>query len=212
MKYKHVIWDWNGTLLDDVGIAVNAMNNLLKRRGLPLLDEKTYKSIFTFPVKDYYVKLGFDFKAEPFEEIALEFIVEYKSCKNVFRLFREAEHVVRYFDGIGISQSILSASREKELNDLVDKFAIKQYFITIAGLNNHYAHSKEDRGRKCLRDLNLKPAEAVLIGDTIHDYEVAGKLGCDCFLIANGHQSHERLEKVKPDLLNSLSDLISSIA
>lgn len=52
-SYRHIIWDWNGTLLDDVDIVIEAMNRLLKRRNMPLLDYYTYKKIFTFPVKDY---------------------------------------------------------------------------------------------------------------------------------------------------------------
>ena len=65
MKYKHIIWDWNGTLLNDRWVCVNGINNCLKKRGLSSISEETYKSIFTFPVKDYYKKLGFDFNYLP---------------------------------------------------------------------------------------------------------------------------------------------------
>ncbi len=205
--YKHVIWDWNGTLLDDVEIVIDAMNNLLKRRELPLLDYKTYKNIFTFPVKEYYEKLGFNFKVEQFEELATEFIAEFNSVKYRFKLFTEAENVLNYIHNMGVSQYILSASQEEELNMIVERLGITRYFKKVVGLNNHYANSKVERGKEFLSILNLKSEEIILIGDTIHDYEVACELGCDCLLISNGHQSYERLEKLDINIANSLSDV-----
>lgn len=44
-----IIWDWNGTLLNDADLAVQTMNQLLERRGLQVLSVDDYKSVFTFP-------------------------------------------------------------------------------------------------------------------------------------------------------------------
>lgn len=205
--YKHVIWDWNGTLLDDVEIVIEAMNTLLKRRELPLLNYQTYRNIFTFPVRDYYMQLGFNFTVEPFEKLATEYIAELNSDKYCFKLFAEAEKVLSHILNMGVSQSVLSASQEEELNDIVDRFGIKRYFKKVVGLNNHYATSKVERGKECLIDLSLKSEEVILIGDTIHDYEVACEIGCDCLIVANGHQSYERLEKLTVNIVSSLSDV-----
>ncbi|MDF2675683.1 MAG: putative phosphatase [Clostridiales bacterium] len=205
--YKHIIWDWNGTLLDDVEIVIQAMNHLLKKRGLPLIDYETYKSIFAFPVKSYYIELGFDFKEEPFEKLAAEYIEEFNSDKYCFKLFNEAEKVLSHFYNIGIGESILSASQEEELNGTVNRLGIKKYFKRIVGLNNHYANSKVDRGKELLTELNLKSEEVILVGDTIHDYEVACELGCNCLLISNGHQSYDRIEKLPVNIVSSLLDV-----
>jgi len=51
----------------------------------------------------------------------------------------------------------------------------------------------------------------ILVGDTIHDYEVSQAIGCDCLLVANGHQSYERLAILEVDIVNSLSDVIMFI-
>ena len=65
---KAIIWDWNGTLLDDVELCINSMNLLLKERNLQALTIDRYREIFTFPVKEYYQKAGFNFKTENFEK------------------------------------------------------------------------------------------------------------------------------------------------
>ena len=60
-KYNHIIWDWNGTLLNDRWLCVEAINQALNKRNLPMLTEGKYKDVFSFPVEDYYKKVGFDF-------------------------------------------------------------------------------------------------------------------------------------------------------
>ena len=56
-KYDTIIWDWNGTLLNDVDMCINCMNQLLQPRNIALLDHKKYQEVFTFPVQDYYEKM-----------------------------------------------------------------------------------------------------------------------------------------------------------
>jgi len=209
--YKHIIWDWNGTLLDDVNIVIDAMNSLLKRRRLPLLDIEKYKDIFTFPVKDYYSRLGFDFNVEPFEKLAIEFISEFSSEKYQFRLHNGVEEVLNSIKSMGISQSVLSASQEQELNNIVSKLNINEYFIRIVGLNNHYAVSKVEKGKYLLVDLGLEPKEVLLIGDTAHDYEVSQEIGCDCLLICNGHQSYQRISNCHTSIIKTISDVVDFI-
>jgi phosphoglycolate phosphatase len=73
-SYRHIIWDWNGTLLDDKWLCIESINLVLKARDLQPIDEERYSRIFRFPVKDYYKEVGFDFSTEPFERPAMEFI------------------------------------------------------------------------------------------------------------------------------------------
>ena len=74
----YVVWDWNGTLFDDVALCIQVMNGMLEKRGLPqLAGPEQYRQVFTFPVEEYYKALGFDFGREPFSQLAVEYISEY---------------------------------------------------------------------------------------------------------------------------------------
>ena len=84
---KTVIWDWNGTLLDDLDLSLNSVNILLEERNLPLLTEEKYKSIFTFPVIEYYKAAGFDFDKEHFEVPAKQYVRIYRDGVSSVRLF-----------------------------------------------------------------------------------------------------------------------------
>jgi phosphoglycolate phosphatase len=201
IKYKHIIWDWNGTLIDDVWLVVEIMNKMLRKRNLPRIDTKKYREFFCFPVTKYYLKLGFDFSNESFEELTVEFTGEYYQRFNECKLFSEAEEVLKKISDMGISQSILSASKEDVLIEKIKYYGIDKYFCKIIGLENHYAESKIERGKKCIVELNLNPQEVLLIGDTIHDYVVSKQIGSDCLLIANGHHSYEKLAKLGAEVI-----------
>ena len=206
-NYKHIIWDWNGTLINDVWLVVEIMNKMLKKRHLPRIDSKTYREIFDFPVTKYYSKLGYDFSDESFEELTVEFIGEYYARFNKCKLFDEVEEVLKKIRDRGISQSILSASKEDVLIEKIKHYGIDKYFCRIIGLENHYAESKVEKGKKWIAKLNLNPQDVLLIGDTIHDYDVSKCMGCDCLLVANGHHSYERLAKLGVDVISTLKEI-----
>ena len=210
-KYKYIIWDWNGTLLDDVQYAVSSMNKLLQRRKLPLLDTEHYTKVFTFPVRNYYQKLGFNFAAEPFEKLAVEYLSEYYSHSDSFTLHKDAESILKHFFDKGIKQFLLSASAENELLALVEKLGIKSYFILIIGLDNQYSDGKIERAKKALSGLQPDRQEIIVIGDTVHDFEVAKALGCNCLLVANGHQCRKRLEETGAAVVSSLGDIYNFV-
>ena len=205
--YNCVIWDWNGTLLDDMGVCINVMNRVLGRRGLPELDGERYREIFGFPVRDYYEQLGFDFTAEPFERISFEFIGEYREESLRASLREGCIPVLNHVRARGIRQVILSASQKEDLIRQAGHFGTLGYFDELLGLDNCHAASKIELGREWLKTSGISPKEALLIGDTRHDFETAAELGCDCILLTCGHQSGERLSGLGVPLIGSLEEL-----
>ena len=207
-KYKHVIWDWNGTLFDDVELCANIMNQLLKEANLPKISVTEYRDIFTFPVIDYYKALGHDVGVENWEKISHQFINEYEKNKYDFTIYPDAENVLKEIQSFGISQSVLSAYKQDTLDELVRHFNLNKFFIRLVGLDNIYAASKLDNGLKWIEELGFKDGEVLLVGDTLHDCEVAEAIGADAVLLSLGHQSKERLNGCKIPIIDSLSELI----
>ena len=203
-----IIWDWNGTLLNDIELCVLTINELLERRNLTLLSVEDYREVFSFPVKNYYQKIGFDFNIEPFEIPALEFINRYNEQVHECSLHEDAYRVLNYFQSVGISQFMLSAMKQDVLEDCLKSQQITHFFKHVSGLDNHYAASKIENGKRLISSLNLNVAELVLIGDTVHDFEVATELGCHCILIANGHQSREILQTTGTLVIDHLRNLL----
>lgn len=208
-EFKHIIWDWNGTLFDDVDLCVNNINWLLRKYNLSEITKEKYREIFTFPVIEYYRRAGFDLEKLDFKFIGKEWMDRYEQRKFEAKLSDGAEEIIKYFFDKGLEQSILSAYSEHTLIEIVERFGLKKYFKIIVGLDNIYAESKIDLGKKLMEKLNLNSNSILLIGDTVHDYEVAKELGCKCVLIASGHQSKTELEKCSCLVFDSLNSLKS---
>jgi len=204
-RYEHVIWDWNGTLFDDVNWCMGVINTMLAKRGIQKLHGiADYHDVFCFPIIEYYRNVGFDFECESFEALAAEFIALYHSNKSGnCKLHINAETALSSIFESGVSQTILSASEINILMSQVSEFDIAGYFDEILGISDIYAKSKLDIGQDYIARKNIK--NAVLIGDTKHDYEVAMTLGIDCILIPSGHQSKSELSSCGVPVLDDIS-------
>lgn len=206
-KYKHIIWDWNGTLLNDIDLCVDIINGILKKRELTELSHDDYKRIFTFPIKQYYINAGIDFNKDSFEVLGIEWINEYERRRSEAWLFEGAKDILNYIRNSGMKQSVLSAYMHDTLTHILDIFELSSYFTHISGLDHIYADGKIDIGKELVKKIGLDKEEMVLIGDTLHDYEVAESIGTECILIANGHQGKDRLLSCNVPVLDSITDL-----
>jgi phosphoglycolate phosphatase len=210
MKHvTHVIWDWNGTLLDDAWLCVEVMNDLLDRRGLPRLTPERYAEVFRFPVRDYYRDVGFDFAREPFEVVGTEFIEGYAAREAACALRPEAREVLMGLSARGYTQSVLSASQHHRLVSQAERLGVHSHFEALVGLDDHYAAGKVELGQRWLASSGVSPARAVLVGDTDHDVQVARALGVHCLLVPSGHQHPERWSDSGVRVLEGLHALLT---
>lgn len=203
---KQIIWDWNGTLLDDVAAGVNAINAMLAKRRLPLLTLVRYRELFGFPVRHFYEAAGFALDREDWDAMAREYHTLFLSDPTL-RLHEGAREALAYFSARGIGQSILSVMEQTRLDRMLAEYGLTAFFQSVCGANNLYGISKIELGAQLLKTLGFPPEQLLMIGDTLHDAEVAKALGLPCVLIANGHQSHARLAASGCPVLRSLSAL-----
>ena len=189
---KTILWDWNGTLLDDVQVSFDCLNDMLRLYQKPqVLSLDGYRAIFGFPVRDYYARAGFD--GALFDEVAPLWMADYMEKEIACGLREGARAALSAFRDAGRRQVILSASKRENLLGQMARFDILQYFDTVLGLDHIYATSKEGIGRAWMAENAVPPADCVMIGDTLHDAEVAAAIGCRCVLVCGGHQLPQTL-------------------
>ena len=206
MKYSHIIWDFNGTILNDVQICIDAVNFLLEARGLPkIATVEAYRAIQEFPVINYYVKLGFDFSKESFDDVAVEWVAEYKRLFPTAAVYPEVLETIRRGRQKGMKQVLLSATEAEMLRWQVREMGIETDFDEICGMDNIYAHGKISLG-EAWRGAH-PDAKVLFVGDTDHDLAVAKAMGADCVLFAGGHQARSRLEAHGCPVISDFSEL-----
>ena len=205
-KPKFIIFDWNGTLIDDVWLSVNAINLMLEKRNMPLITIERYKEIFDFPVKRYYEALGLNTEKD-WENIAGEFIDCYLGSLEKIKLFNDAVDTIGFLKTKGIETGILSAMQHDGLNRHVKMLRIDHFFNFVQGIEDYYAEGKTHLGRKLLTRTGLKSEDILFVGDTTHDFDVANEIGCKTVLVSRGHNSSERLSATGAFVISSLEDL-----
>ncbi len=202
---EYCIWDFNGTILDDVRTGIDSVNHLLAARGLPLIEsEDDYRAVFRFPIQGYYRRLGFDFEAEPYEVIAPLWVEQYLSRVAEAPVHEGVVALLEAFRAHGVKQVILSATEQTMLRGQLEGLGLASYFEEILGLDNIHAASKLALA-EAWRAAH-PGATAIFLGDTDHDVETAAAMGAECFLIARGHQSAEYLRSTGVPVYDSLCE------
>ena len=208
---KSVIWDFNGTIIDDVELATESMNELLRRRGLPTIDRATHRRIFGFPVSVYYRRLGLDLANEEQPSLSDEFHEVYQAGIRHCTLNPGVAESLEYFKSAGLEQFVLSAAEQEMVESWVEILGIRQHFSGVYGLSDRLAASKEQRCRDLITDFDLEPSETVLIGDTNHDIDVAKSIGCRPIAVLQGHQDKIRFARTDCEIFESFNDLVAAL-
>ncbi len=206
-KYKSIIWDFNGTLLDDVHICLNIMNEMLAKRGMKEITLEEYKNVFQFPVIEYYKKVGIIKGEEDFDEVAHEWMNLYYEHERDVCVFEDTVETLEWFKKQGIPQNVLSASHMDQLHRLLEQVGIDGYMDHILGISDIYAKSKVHIGLEFIENSPYNKDELVMVGDSTHDFEVASEMGIDCILLASGHQSKDVLSQCNCMVLDSAKSL-----
>ena len=196
----YILWDWNGTLLDDTEAALATLNEMIVERGGQPIGMEFYRDHFAFPVRPFYDKIGIVAHDEDeWNGIAREYHEVYgRQPKSLNPLAVDALEMAKE---AGCRQSIVSALRQDLLEADMARNGVTKYFERICGSDNLDGASKLDRARVLLRTLgDIVPSGTpfVLIGDALHDKEVADALGIACILCAQGSHAAWRLRAVAP--------------
>lgn len=190
---KHIIWDFNGTLLNDTQLSLDVDNNVFEKLDIPAITIDDYRNNMTMPVRDFYPTVGVDYSVHSYETIARLWLDEFNQKAVGVGLVSGALDAIRFFHGQGRSQSVLSASYEPSLRKQCEALGLTPYMTDISGLEDESASKKTEIGRRQLRELGLEGRDVVLIGDMLTDAHLAEDLGADCILVSWGHNDLKRL-------------------
>jgi phosphoglycolate phosphatase len=204
---KALIWDFNGTILDDLDLVLESINALIRSRSLKPLTADFHRAHFGFPIEPYYRSLGFDFTDEDFASLSEEYHEGYMKGLARARLASGSNELFALFRRHSVPQFILSAMEQSLLDRTVGLLGIEGNFRAVYGLGDLLARSKVDRGRELIREQGIAPEATYFIGDTDHDVEVAEALGVTPIVVAAGHQAPERFSEDRARVFTDLHEL-----
>lgn len=207
MKYTHIIWDWNGTLLNDIGASLASVNDMLSMRGMPHINNVYYKECIGVPIIKFYEKV-FDLEKEDYSLIIKQYNEGYLRHLADCDLTDGAHEALEFFKEKGLKQVVVSSSNNEQLCRNAEKYGVSGYFDELLGASDFFAGSKIERAAEYLRKNGAEKGRVLVVGDLEHDAEMAAELGADCVLLTSGHEHPERLKNAKMPLIDNLHELI----
>lgn len=187
MSERHLVWDWNGTLLDDLQLIIVATNAAFAAVDGPEITADHHRKRFRRPIADYYSEvLGRPVGADEFDRLNKVFHDAYQAALPGCGLTADARQALGEWSG---TQSLLSMWYHDELLPTVAGYRLAGHFRRIDGLQNHLGGVVDHKGPHLARHLaaqELDPSRVVLIGDTVDDAHAAAAAGAACVLYSGG--------------------------
>lgn len=209
MSSFHVVWDWNGTLLDDLAVVIEAANVGLAEFEVGPLDEDLYRDHFTRPVRSFYDSLlGRSVTDEEWEKLNHTFHVEYMARADQAALTHDA---LEALDAVGrdpTRQSLLSMSPQSWLDDILARKELSHRFSLISGLSGSTGGLKAAHMEEHLAMLGLDPGTTVMIGDTPDDATAARHVGARVVLYDGGSHHLPVLQQADAPVAHSLVEAV----
>jgi phosphoglycolate phosphatase-like HAD superfamily hydrolase len=191
---SHVIWDWNGTLLDDVGAVLEATTVAFRQAGIDVVvSGDTYRRSFTRPIRLFYERLlGRPIGHDEWERLDHAFHLEYARLDDRCTLAAGAREVLDEIRELGWSQSVCSMLPEEYLLPAVERQGIAGLFVRIDGLRGaERGGAKLENLVAHLEHLGLAPSRTVMVGDTVDDAVAARGARIACILLDSGAGLHD---------------------
>ena len=192
MTRTHLVWDWNGTLLDDLSLVVTATNHAFAAIGGPSVDADEHRARFRRPVAEFYAEiLGRAVDEEEFGELDRIFHDAYRLGLTSTTLADDALAAIKSWPG---SQSLLSMWFHRELVPAVETYGLAGIFARVDGLRTEIGGDlKAGHLARHLAELQVAGDRVVLIGDSLDDAAAAASVGGAAVLYTGGFTHPARL-------------------
>ncbi|MGY0004496.1 HAD family hydrolase [Micromonospora sp. I033] len=205
---RHLVWDWNGTLLDDLDLVVQATNVAFASAGGPVVTADEHRVRFRRPIADYYAEmLGRAIDDEAFGRLDRVFHEAYRVGLTSCALAADATAAIAAWPG---SQSLLSMWFHDELVPTVHTYGLTPHFSRVDGLRAAVGGGpKAEWLEKHLAELGLDGRHVVLIGDSLDDADAALSVGARCVLYTGGLSDPARLRTAGHPVADTLTEAVA---
>lgn len=204
------MWDWNGTLFDDLEVVVGAVNVVMAAVDRPPITAVDYQRHYTRPVRLFYERL-FERAVAEHEWPRLDevFHTAYAELLHAAGLTEHAHRALDRVEDAGATQSLLSMYRDHELVPLVQDLGIAERFLRVDGLRGPGGGRKDRHLEGHLERIgwqigDVDPAGVLIIGDAVDDAHAAAHVGATCVLYDGGSHPRALLEAAGVPVADSL--------
>ena len=191
--FRNLIFDWSGTLVDDLGCVIEATNAVVGIYDLPPFDREGFRRHFRLPYRDFYAEL---LPHVPLEELEAHFRTAFAAALTPVTMLPHAREKLDWCAALGIRTFVLTSMDSTAFARQIDAFGLRDLFeATYSGVLD-----KREVIHRILETHGLDPAQTAFVGDMTHDMETARHGGIASIAVLTGYNHPEILARVRPDL------------
>lgn len=201
-----IIFDWDGTLMDSVGLIVDAMRNAAEKHSLTVTDEAT-KSIIGIALVDAFPML-FPNDSDKYDELLATYSEYYvKYCDND-KLFDGIKELIQDLHAQGKTLAIATGKKRKGLQRVLPNSGVQAFFTLTKTADETAGKPNPLMLEQILVETGTRIEDAVFIGDSIHDIRMANNIGMDSIAVSYGCEKADVLAKEHPTkLVTTINEL-----
>ena len=208
---RHVVWDWNGTLVDDHVAVVAAINDALASLHLGSIDSDIFRTHYTRPVQRFYEQVaGRPIAPGEWQTLDEAYHHSYSARVERLELASDAREALTATEAAGLTQSLLSMWRHQDLVALVERLGIGPFFLRVDGLRVPGGGGKTEHLEAHLAALEVEASAALLVGDTLDDLAAARAVGARCVLYDGGSHHRSALEATGVPVVDTLTAALAA--
>jgi phosphoglycolate phosphatase-like HAD superfamily hydrolase len=208
---RHVVWDWNGTLFDDHVAVVAAINDALASLSFRPIDSHTYRTHYTRPVQRFYEQVaGRPIAPGEWRTLDDAYHDSYSAWLERLELAPDAWVALAAAEAAGLTQSLLSMWRHRDLVALVGRLGVGRFFLRVDGLRVPGGGGKTEHLLAHLAALEVEASAALLVGDTLDDLVAARAVGARCVLYDGGSHHRSALEATGVPVVDTLTAAVAA--
>jgi phosphoglycolate phosphatase len=191
---RNIIFDWSGTLVDDLAPVIDATNAVLRHCGKPVMTRDDFVREFELPFTLFYARL---LPETPLESLEPIFHQAFEISTERVTPLPHAHEFLTFCRATGRRCFVLSSAHPLHLEDQSREFGFASFFEEVyAGVRD-----KTQVIHQMLENHRLDARETVFIGDMTHDVKTARHGGIRSVAVLTGYQSAGTLAVVEPDIM-----------
>jgi len=212
-KYKAIIFDWDGTLVDSTARIVDAMQMAIVENAMPVLTDHAIQQIIGLGLPEALKVLWPDITAAQSLQMQKSYVANFSHHSKIsVDFFNQAHEIFEQLKQLGYVLAVATGKTRRGLDEMLDGMDVRDVFDITRCADETASKPSPIMLQQILNELKITHSQALMVGDTSFDLDMARNINMDSIGMTHGaHDSKILMASGAKALCHDLNDLLDWI-